>query len=276
MELNLQNPAAEGRPDLILALDLPAQKAAEEGFAGRRGAAIAIDPHSGDVLVMASVPGFDPSLFGRGITRREYGELDSSIDLPLLNRAIRGIYPPGSTVKPVLGMAGLAYGEVTPEETHFCPGTYRVPGSRRIAREGRGGVHGTTDLRTAIAESCDVYFYGLAYELGVDRMHDFLEPFGFGKVTGIDIAGERTGILPSRDWKLKRYKNPSDGTWYPGDTVNFGIGQGFMSVTPMQLAQVTAVLAAQGAVFKPRLVTGMRDPETGKTTPLRSGSRCRM
>ena len=138
------------------------------------------------------MPGFDPGIFGRGITRNEYRELETNIDLPLFNRALRGIYPPGSTVKPVLGMAGLAYGIITAQETRFCPGVYRVPNTNRIAREGRGGVHGTVDLRTAIAESCDVYFYGLAYQLGPDRIHEFLSPFGFGKLTGIDIAlGQR-------------------------------------------------------------------------------------
>jgi penicillin-binding protein 2 len=268
LESTLRTQAPRAGSDLILSLDLPAQLAAEEAFIGRRGAAIAIDPHTGDVLVMASMPGFDPGLFGRGITRKEYRELETSIDRPLFNRAIGGTYPPGSTVKPVLGMAGLAYGLVKPNDSHFCPGVYRVPGSSRIAREGKGGVHGTIDLRTAIAESCDVYFYGLAYELGVDRMHEFLAPFGFGKPTGIDIAGEQTGILPSRDWKKKRYKNPSDGAWYPGDSVNFGIGQGFMTVTPMQLAQVTSVLAAKGAVFKPRLVTGIRNPATGSVAAV--------
>ena len=220
------------------------------------------------MLVLVSMPGFDPGIFGRGITRNEYRELESNIDKPLLNRALRGIYPPGSTVKPVMGMAGLAYGVITAQETRFCPGVYHVPNTNRIAREGKGGVHGTVDMRTAIAESCDVYFYGLAYQLGLDRIHEFLAPFGFGKLTGIDIAGERTGLLPSREWKKQRFKDPSDGVWYPGDSVNFGIGQGFMSVTPMQLAQVTAVLAARGSVFQPRLVSAVRDPVTGKTTQI--------
>jgi penicillin-binding protein 2 len=265
---NLRKQLPRAGNDLILSLDLPAQKAAEEAFAGRRGAAVAIDPRTGDVLAMVSLPGFDPGVFGRGITRNEYRALEGDIDRPLFNRAIRGTYPPGSTVKPVLGMAGLANGIVTADETRFCPGVYRVPGSRRIAREGRGGVHGTISLRNAIAESCDVYFYGLAYELGVDRMHEFLSPFGFGKVTGIDIAGEQSGVLPSREYKRKRFRNPSDGAWYPGDSVNFGIGQGFMTVTPLQLAQVTAVLAANGSVFRPRLVRAIRDPATGKTTEV--------
>jgi penicillin-binding protein 2 len=228
---------------------------------------VAIDPNNGDVLAFVSLPGFDPSLFGRGITAREYRDLERNIDQPLFNRAIKGTYPAGSTVKPVLAMAGLAYGVVTPEETRYCPGYYTVTASRR-AREGRGGVHGAVAMREAIADSCDVYFYGLAVDLGVDKIAEFLSPFGFGRRTGIDIAGEVAGILPSREYKANRFRNardPSEGAWYVGDTVNFGIGQGFMTVTPMQLAQVTAVLAAQGKVFQPRLVTGVRNPQTGET-----------
>lgn len=258
-------PATPGS-DLILSLDLPTQQAAEAAFAGRRGAAIALDPNNGDVLAFVSLPGFDPSLFGRGISTREYRALETSIDRPLFNRAIMGTYPAGSTVKPVLAMAGLAYGKVTPNETRYCPGYFQLPNSSRRAREGRGGVHGAVDLRTSISKSCDVYYYSLALELGVDRMHEFLSPFGFGKRTGIDIAGEVSGVLPSREWKQQRF--PDDGAWYPGDSVNMGIGQGFMSVTPMQLAQVTAVLAAQGKVFKPRLVTGIRNPVSGEITSI--------
>jgi penicillin-binding protein 2 len=260
----LQIPLRERKPqagsDLILSLDLPTQKAAEEAFAGRRGAAVAIDPANGDVLAFVSLPGFDPSLFGRGITSREYRALADDIDRPLVNRAIMGTYPAGSTVKPVLGMAGLAYNKITPDQTRFCPGEFRVPGSSRRAREGRGGVHGAVDLRTAIAKSCDVYFYALSLDLDVDAIHDFLSPFGFGRRTGIDIAGEVTGILPSQQWKRDNRRE----AWYPGDTVNFGIGQGFMTVTPIQLAQMTAVLAAKGKVHQPRLVTGIRNPQTGE------------
>jgi penicillin-binding protein 2 len=268
LELTLRNQDAVAGADLILSLDLEAQQAAEEAFGDRRGAAIAIDPRNGNVLVLASMPGFDPSMYGRGITTKEYAALTNNPHQPLLNRAIAGTYPPGSTVKPVLAMAGLAYGLAQGDGSFYCPGTYRVPTTNRIAREGRGGVHGTVDLRTAIAESCDVYFYDLAYRLGVDRIHEFLDPFGFGKITGIDIPGEKSGILPSRKYKLSLYKDPRDGAWYPGDSVNFGIGQGFMTVTPMQLAQMTAVLAAKGAVFKPRLVTGSRNPTTGEITNI--------
>jgi penicillin-binding protein 2 len=256
--------------DLILPLDLPTQQAAETAFTGRRGAAIALDPNNGDVLAFVSLPGFDPSLFGRGISTTEYRALESNIDQPLFNRAIMGRYPPGSTVKPVMAMAGLAYGKVTANETHYCPGYFQLPNNSHRWREGRGGVHGSVDLRTSISKSCDVYYYSLAAELGVDRMHEFLSPFGFGRLTGIDIAGELSGILPSREWKQQRFgdRDPSEGVWYPGESVNMGTGQGFMTVTPMQLAQVTAVLAAQGKVFQPRLVTGIRNPASGETTTI--------
>jgi len=265
---DLRSRAPVAGADVTLTIDLAAQKAAEEGLQGRRGAVVAIDPSNGDVLVMASLPGFDPGIFGRGVTRAEFKELNESIDKPLLNRAIRGTYPPGSTVKPVIAMAGLAYGVIHPGETRYCGGQYHLPNSRRIAREGRGGVHGWVDIELAIGKSCDVYFYGLSHELEVDRLHEFMDPFGYGKKTGIDIAGESTGILPSKEWKKKTFKRPEDQVWFPGETINFGIGQGYMTVTPIQLAQVTAVLAARGSVFQPRLVRSMRNPETGQVTAI--------
>jgi penicillin-binding protein 2 len=218
---------------------------------------------------MVSLPGFDPSMFGRGITRSEFAVLNS--ETAMFNRAIRGQYPAGSTVKPVMGMAGLAYGVIKPDEPRFCPGTYPLPNSRRVAREGKGGVHGSVALRAAIAVSCDVYFYALAYQLGVDRMHDFLAPFGYGEKTGIDIAGEEKGLLPSQEWKRQAYRNakdPSERVWYPGDSVNMGVGQGFMQVTPMQNAHIAAVLAAKGKVFQPRLVKALHDPVTGETKEI--------
>ncbi len=264
----LRNEKPTAGKDVILALDLATQQAAEEAFTGRRGAAVALDPHNGDVLAFVSLPGFDPSMFGRGITTAEFAVLNGATR-PQFNRAIRGQYPAGSTVKPVMGMAGLAYGAITPNEVQYCPGFYQIPG--RLAREGKGGTHGPVALRAAIAESCDVYFYRLGVELGADKMHDFLAPFGYGEKTGIDIAGEERGILPSQDWKRNAFRNAKDrseGLWYPGDSVNFAVGQGFMTVTPMQNAHVAAVLAAKGKVFKPRLVTALRDPVTGQTTRI--------
>jgi penicillin-binding protein 2 len=262
---DLRSRAPKAGADLILSIDLAAQQAAEEGLKGRRGAVVAIDPANGDVLAMASTPGFDPSLFGRGLTRAEYDTLEKDIDRPLLNRALRGAYPPGSTVKPVIALAGLRYNAVNPDEYRFCTRIYHVPGSSRIAREG-DTHHGSVNLQDAIAKSCDIYFYALAYALGVDHIAEFLEPFGYGKTTGIDISGELTGILPSREWKQHRFKKREDQVWYPGETVNFGLGQGYMTVTPMEQAHMIATIASRGKSFRPRLVTGLRDPETGQST----------
>jgi penicillin-binding protein 2 len=254
--------------DMILAMDLKVQRTAEEAFAGRRGALVAIDPNNGDVIAMTSRPGFDPNLFGRGITRAEYGMLKDDIDTPLLDRAMRGIYPPGSTVKPVLALAGLAYHLVDPDQTRFCAGQFHLPGSAHLYREGKGGKHGYMNLVEAIAKSCDVYFYGLADTIGVDRIATFMAPFGFGQQTGLDISGELKGILPSREWKASYFKRPADKMWFPGETVNFGIGQGYLNVTPLQMAHYVSVLASRGKVWKPRLVTGFRDSLTGKLEPL--------
>jgi penicillin-binding protein 2 len=257
-DLKVRAPTAGA--DLMLSLDLPTQRTAEAELVDKRAALVAIDPNNGDVIALVSRPGFDPNLFGRGLTRAEFGALNNNIDKPLLNRALRGTYPPGSTVKPVMALAGLYYKEVDPHDHQFCGGVYRLPGSSRMFREGRSGRHGSVDLETAIAKSCDVYFYGLANKLGVDRIAQFLQPFGFGALTGIDISGERSGILPSKEWKRKYFKRPADQIWFPGETVNFGIGQGYMLVTPLQLAHHVTVLANGGHSYKPRLVSAVREP----------------
>jgi penicillin-binding protein 2 len=250
--------------DVITAIDLPTELVAEQGLIGRRGAVVAIDPNNGDIIALVSTPGFDPNPFTRGLTRAEYGALRDNIDVPLLNRALRGQYPSGSTIKPGLALAGLAYHEVEPNATKFCPGIWRLPGSSLAFREGRTGRHGAMDLRHAIAKSCDVYFYGLASDIGVDHMAEFLAQFGFGSLTGIDIGGEKPGLLPSKEWKRKYFKRPADQIWFPGETVNFGIGQGYFLVTPLQLAHYTSIMANRGTSYKPRLVTGVRDPGTGE------------
>ena len=211
-----------------------------------------------------STPGFDPNPFTRGLTRAEYGALNDNIDVPLLNRALRGQYPSGSTIKPGLALAGLVYHDVDPNATKFCPGIWRLPGSSLAFREGRTGRHGAMDLRHAIAKSCDVYFYGLANDIGVDHIAEFLAPLGFGSLTGIDIGGEKPGLLPSKEWKRKTFKRPADQVWYPGETVNFGVGQGYFLVTPLQLAHYTSILANRGTSYKPRLVIGVRDPADGR------------
>jgi penicillin-binding protein 2 len=241
--------------DVVLSIDLPTQEAAEAAFGDHRGAVVALDPTNGDVLALVSKPGFDPSVFARGITRAEFAELNENIDKPLFNRALRGTYPSGSTIKPVIALAGLAYHLLDPQKEEFCAGIYYLPGSHFAFREGKFGRHGSLDLPHAIASSCDVYFYRLASTIGIDKIAAFMAPFGYGAVTGIDIAGEKPGVLPSPEWKRRVYKQ----AWYPGETVNVGIGQGYLLVTPLQLAHEAAVIAERGRSFRPRLVRGLRD-----------------
>jgi penicillin-binding protein 2 len=245
--------------DLVLSLDLAAQQAAEDGLADHRGAVVAIDPRNGDVLALASKPGFDPSEFARGISRSEYAALSDNDDKPLLNRALRGTYPSGSTIKPVIALAALTYHLVDPNKAEFCGGVFHLPGSSLLFREGKTGRHGWLDLTHAIAKSCDVYFYSLASTVGAERIAAFMAPFGYGELTGIDISGEKPGLLPSPEWKKRYFKKPQDQIWFPGETVNFGVGQGYLLVTPLQLAHVASVIAERGKSFQPRLVTGVRD-----------------
>jgi len=245
--------------DLVLALDLPTQRAAEEALGEHRGAIVAIDPSDGDVLALVSHPGFDPSLFSRGLTRSEYAALTNNEDKPLLNRALRGAYPSGSTIKPMMALAGLTYHIVDPERREFCNGSFHLPGSSHLYREGKGGKHGAVNLVDAVARSCDVYFYNLASQLGVDRIAAFAGQFGIGSLTGIDISGEKPGLLPTPEWKKQAFKRPQDQVWFPGETVNFGVGQGYLLVTPLQLAHMAATLAERGRSFQPHLVMGVRD-----------------
>ena len=255
----LQARAPVAGTDLVLAIDLPTQQAAEEALGERRGAVVAIDPANGDILALVSRPGFDPALFARRLTRTEYASLVNNEDKPLLNRALRGAYPSGSTIKPVMALAGLTYNIVDPERRQFCNGEFHLPGSRHLYREGKGGKHGEVNLVDAVARSCDVYFYGLAAQLGVDRIASFAAQFGIGALTGIDISGEKPGLLPTPAWKKQAFKRPQDQIWFPGETVNFGVGQGYLLVTPLQLAHMVAMLAEHGRGFQPRVVMGMRD-----------------
>jgi penicillin-binding protein 2 len=261
---NLRTKPPTPGEDLVLSIDLKVQRVAEAALAGHRGAVVALDPKNGDVLALVSLPGFDPTLFGRGITAGEYGTLSNDIDRPLFNRALRGTYPPGSTIKPGIALAGLTYHVVDPQARKYCAGAFHLPGSSRMFREYHNEKHGYVDLDDAIAHSCDVYFYGLADVLGVDRIATFLAPFGFGKTTGIDIGGEKSGILPSKEWKAKAFAKPADQVWFPGETVNFGIGQGYLTVTPLQLAHYASIIATRGRIWKPRLVAAYRDPHTGQ------------
>jgi len=265
---NLRTKSPGAGEDLLLSIDLKVQRTAEAALAGHRGAVVALDPNSGDVIALVSLPGFDATMFGRGITAAEYGILQNDIDHPLFNRALRGTYPPGSTVKPVIALAGLTYHVVDPQAHRYCAGAFHLPGSSHVFHEYHNERHGSVDLDDAIARSCDVYFYGLADVLGVDRIAAFMGPFGFGRATGIDIGGEKPGILPSREWKAKNFSRPADQVWFPGETVNFGIGQGYLTVTPLQLAHYASIIATRGKVWKPRLLAAYRDPRSGQIHPV--------
>ncbi len=250
--------------DVITTIDLPTQLVAEQGLIGRRGSVVAIDPNNGDVIAMVSTPGFDPNPFGRGLSRAEYAALRDNIDVPLLNRAIRGEYPPGSTVKPAIALGGLTLGITTPQRTRTCSGAFYLPGSSHRFRDWRPSGHGVVAMETAIAQSCDVYFYELSSMMGVDKLAGWLAHFGLGRPTNIDISGERKGILPDPAWKKARFKNPADQVWFPGETVSFGIGQGYLVVTPLQAAHMAAILAMRGKSFQPRLIGAFREQGSGK------------
>ncbi len=250
--------------DLITGIDFPTQLVAEQGLIGRRGAVVAIDPNNGDVIALVSTPGFDPNGFGRGLTRAEYAVLRDNLDIPLLNRALRGEYPPGSTVKPAIALGGLTLGVTTATRTRACSGHFYLPGSSHRFRDWRPHGHGVVAMETAIAQSCDVYFYELSSMMGVEKLSGWLAHFGLGRATDIDVGGERRGILPNPAWKKARFKNPADQVWFPGETVSFGIGQGYLIVTPMQAAHMAAILAARGKSYRPRLVTAYREQGTNK------------
>ena len=256
---NLRTRAPAAGEDILLSLDLKLQRVAEGALAGHRGAVVALDPANGDVLALVSLPGFDPNLFARGITTSEYNALANDEDRPLFNRALRGTYPSGSTIKPVLGLAALTDHTIQADTKVFCNAVFYLPGSTHVWRADKDEPRGYLDLPEAISRSSDVYFYRLASTLGIDRIAAFLEPFGYGQPTGIDIGGEKAGLLPTPEWKRKAFKRPEDKVWFPGETVNLGIGQGYLLVTPLQLAHITGILAERGRNFRPRVVRGMRD-----------------
>lgn len=242
--------------NITLTLDVSLQNLAVELLADRRGAIVAIDPRDGGILALVSAPGYDPNPFVHGIDPADYQALLASSATPLLNRALKGRYPPGSTIKPFIGLAALVNGYRTPEIETWCPGWYRLPGKERRYRDWKKGGHGHTDLQNAIAQSCDVYFYNLAVEMGIDEFSQSLWNFGFGHATGMDIGGEAPGLVPSREWK----KNTLGQPWYPGETVNVGIGQGSLLVTPIQLATAVAILANHGRVVTPHLLDDAASP----------------
>ncbi|EXJ17236.1 penicillin-binding protein 2 [Imhoffiella purpurea] len=242
--------------DLLLYLDMDIQKAATEALGDYRGSIVAVDPRNGGVLALVSNPSYDPNLFVQGISQADYDALLHDPDKPLYNRAIRGQYPPGSTVKPFIGLGGLATGMTTVAKTIHCPGYFTLPGQSHRFRCWRRGGHGSLNLEEAIVQSCDVYFYSLANHMGIRRLHTFLTQFGFGERTGIDVSGELGGLLPSPEWKERARKQP----WYPGETLIVGIGQGYFLATPVQLAVATAAMANRGRYIQPRLARAKRLP----------------
>lgn len=244
--------------NVYLTIDLNVQRAAEKALDNRRGAVVAIDPKTGDVLALVSMPGFDPNLFVNGIDVKSYRELADSPDRPLFNRAIKGRYPPGSTLKPFIGLAGLEYDEIHGGTKIFCKGWYQLKNDTHKYRDWKITGHGEMTLLGAIRESCDVYFYQLSLKLGIDKIYEFNHHFGFGQKTGIDIFGETAGILPSREWK-RRVKNEG---WYPGETLITGIGQGFNVTSPLQLAEGIAILSSYGLHIRPHLALATQESES--------------
>lgn len=247
--------------NLYLSLDIHLQKVAEDAFEGRRGALVAIEPETGDVLAFVSQPSFDPNLFIDGIDVANWRRLNESPDRPLINRPLFGTYPIGSTYKPFVALAALEMGKRKASDRMFDPGYYEFGGQR--FRNAGSAAYGSIDMTRALIVSSDTYFYSLGPEIGVDALHDFMQPFGFGRLTGIDLDGEKAGVLPSREWKRRAYRDPAQQRWYAGETVSIAVGQGYNSFTLLQLAQATAVLANGGKYMTPRLVQALQNAATG-------------
>ncbi len=252
----LEEKKPEPGQNLVLSLDAELQAVAENAMEDYNGAVVAMVPETGEILAMASMPTYDPNLFVHGISVKDYTRLRDSDNRPLFNRALAGQYPPGSTMKPFVALAGLEYKTMGHREQIDCEGYYLLPNEERRYRDWKKEGHGETNLEEALAQSCDVYFYEIAYRLGIDHMHKFLGQFGFGQRTGLDTVGEQTGLLPSREWKKRtRHK-----IWFPGETLISGIGQGYMLTTPMQLASATATLSMRGQIMTPHLLNELRSP----------------
>lgn len=251
---------------VYLSLDLDLQLLATKALEGRRGAVVALDPWSGEILALVSAPTFDPNLFAVGMSTSQYSALLNDPDEPLFNRAIRGAYPPGSTIKPMLALAALETGATNLMRRSVCRGFFMLPNTTHRYRDWKPEGHGEVDLHDALTQSCDVYFYEISSDIGIDNMHYYLDQFGLGRPSGIDISGEHSGLVPSREWKRAAFREPTDQRWYHGETVIASIGQGYMLATPLQLATATAALATRGARYEPHLVAAVEDALTGKRT----------
>jgi penicillin-binding protein 2 len=259
--------------NLILSIDIELQKVIEEAFGDFRGALVAIEPETGDVLAYVSRPGFDPNLFVDGIDAQSWNELNTSLDRPLMNRPLSGTYPPGSTFKPFMALAALELGKRRPEQGISDPGFYMLGGHR--FNDDKPGGHGYIDMYRSIVMSCDTYYYQLGNDMGIDAISGFMSQFGFGSPTGIDLEHEKGGVLPSQEWKRKRFaRNRAAQKWVGGDTISISIGQGFNSYTMLQLAHAVSTLANNGVVMKPHLVKILEDAATHQrtlTVPKESG-----
>lgn len=252
--------------NVYLSLDLDLQLLAIEAMEGRRGAVVAMDPWSGEILALVSAPSFDPNLFAIGMSTTQFADLQNNLERPLFNRAVRGAYPPGSTIKPMLALAALESGATNLTRKTVCRGYFMLPDTTHRYRDWKPEGHGEMDLHDAITQSCDVYFYEISGDIGIDRMHYYLDQFGLGRPTGIDISGEHRGLVPSREWKRASFSEPSDRRWYNGETVIASIGQGYMLATPLQLASAAATLATRGIRYEPRLVAAIENVLSGERT----------
>ena len=252
--------------NVYLSIDLDLQKLATRLLEGRRGAIVALDPQTGEILTLVSAPSFDPDLFAVGMSTSQYGELQNNLDLPLFNRAVRGSYPPGSTIKPMLALAALETGATNLTRKTVCRGYFMLPDTTHRYRDWKPQGHGPVDLHDAIEQSCDVYFYEISQDVGIDHMHDYLDRFGLGSKTGVDVGGEHPGLVPSREWKRTAFRNRDDQRWYNGETVIASIGQGYMLATPLQLAAAAGVLATRGVHYRPHMVAAIENPLSGQRT----------
>jgi penicillin-binding protein 2 len=270
---NLSRTAPVTGNNLTLTLDARLQAIAEKAFGERRGALVAIEPSTGGILALVSTPTFDPNLFVDGIRTEDWDQLNNSPDRPMVNRALNGAYPPGSTFKPFMALAALESGKRTPSQTIVDPGFFTFGG--HTFRDDKKGGHGLVDMYKSIVESCDTYYYALANDMGIDSIARFMGQLGLGQKTGVDIEGESEGVLPSPEWKKRRFKRPEQKKWFAGETISIGIGQGYNAYTPIQLAQAVAVLANNGVMYRPHLVRYITNSKTGEKTliepePLRT------
>ena len=260
----LENKSALPGTNIFLTIDLNLQILATKLLDGRRGSVVAIDPNNGQVLALVSSPTFDPNIFNENLTTNKYNELQNNPDQPLFNRAVLGTYSPGSLIKPILGLAALQLGVTNLTQRHICKGHYSLPGNTHRYRDWLSSGHGPINLHNAIAQSCDVFFYEIGVQIGIDRMHDYLDQFGLGQKTNIELTGERAGLIPSTSWKKTMFSKKEDKTWFPGETVIASIGQGYMLATPLQLANATAALATRGQRYKPMLISATENPINGE------------